>query len=194
MRLGLRSVGTLLGLCVLAGASGCDGESLDDARAVRTLVGQVDDDLFVAMVSDDRDLVLYACDGTADEVTVVEWFHGAHEDGSFDLPSKDSSARAVGSFDLTTGSGALLLQSGTVDFTLEATTTDDAGLYFDQVDVGDDENWGGWIVRNDGSLRGSVINRRTGGLVAAGNATPGAEVTVNMLDFTVLRLETTQGL
>jgi hypothetical protein len=44
-------------------------------------------------------------------------------------------------------------------------------------------------VNRDGSVRGSVINRNTGGIVAAGEATPSTEVTVGTLVFEVARLQ-----
>jgi hypothetical protein len=179
-------VSRVLGLLVLTGGSGCDA---DEPGPVQVLTGQVDDALYVALVADDRDMVLYACDGTADQVSVVEWFSGPHDGGRFDQASTRTDTHAEGEFETTSGSGTLHLDGAERPFTLTA-ADGDAGLYFDEVAEGDVEHWGGWIVRDDGSVRGSVLNRRTGGIVAAGNAIPGGQVTVDTLAFAVLRLET----
>lgn len=181
-------VRSLTALLLVVG-SGCDEESGAQAQAVRAMVGQVDEDLFVAVVSDEHELALYACDGTADAVVVAEWFQGPHDGGRFDLAGTTPNTRAEGELDVTTGDGSLRIDGIERPFTLEA-AEDDAGLYFDVVhDADDTKHWGGWIVQRDGSLRGSVINRKTGGIVAAGDASPRAEVTVGTLVFEVVRLQ-----
>lgn len=190
MRLPWSTILRGLTLLPLAVGSGCDeGGDEGAAQAVRTMVGQVDEDLFVAVVSDEHELVIYACDGTADAVATAEWLHGPHDDGRFDLAGSDANVHAQGELDATTGQGSLRIDGIEQPFTLEA-AEGDAGLYFDVVHDADDvKHWGGWIVRRDGSVRGSVINRKTGGIVAAGEATPSAEVTVGTLVFEVVRLE-----
>ena len=60
-----RSLTLALAFLVLTG-SGCESEG--ESGPVRTLVGQLDTDadVYVALVADDRDVVVYACDGTGD--------------------------------------------------------------------------------------------------------------------------------
>ena len=179
----MRSIVPVLVSLVLT--TGC---ASDDADAVQVFAGQVDDDLYVALVADDRDMVLYACDGTADAVAVTEWFQGPHDDGSFDLEGSRTTVRATGDFEADHGAGTLHIERSEQDFAVEL-VEGDAGLYFDKVVEGDTTHWGGWIVLPDGSVRGSVLNRKTGDIVPAGDAAPRSQVTVGMLDFRVLRLE-----
>ena len=183
-----RSLTLALAFLVLTG-SGCESEG--ESGPVRTLVGQLDTDadVYVALVADDRDVVVYACDGTGDQVTVTEWFQGTHAGGHFDLASTRTEAHAEGDFDAEAGDGTLHTDSAELSFVLQA-VEGDAGLYFDEVADGDADHWGGWIFHPDGSVRGSVLNRKTGGLVAAGEAVPGRSVTVSSLSFDVLRLAT----
>lgn len=181
-----RSLVPTLAFLVLAG--GCDGDREANGGPVRALAGQVDADVYVALVADDHDVVLYACDGTGDRVTVTEWFQGPHDGGHFDLASMRTEAHAEGDFDAEAGEGTLHTGGAELSFVLGA-VDGDAGLYFDEVDDGDVGYWGGWIVHRDGSVRGSVLNRKTGGLVAAGEAVPGGRVTVSSLAFDVRRLE-----
>jgi hypothetical protein len=183
----LRSLARLLVVLVPLDTSGCDSDD-GDGGDMQVLTGRADDETYVAIVADDRDMVLYACDGTDDTVSVTEWFQGSHEGGHFDLMSMRTSAHADGDFDAHTGTGTVHLDGQALEFAVEV-TDGDAGLYFDEVVEGDVEHWGGWIVRNDGSVRGSVLNRKTGGILAAGAAAPGGHVTVDMLVFAVLRLE-----
>lgn len=183
-----RSLALSLAFLVLAG-SGCDGDE-DEGGTVRALVGQVeaDADVYVALVADDRDVVLYACDGSGDEVTVTEWFQGTHDGGRFTLTSMRTAAHAEGDFAAADGEGTIHTDDAELAFTL-GPADGDAGLYFDEVVEGDVGYWGGWIIHADGSVRGSVLNRKTGGLVAGGEAVPGGRVTVGSRSFDVLRLE-----
>lgn len=172
---------------VLVG-SGC-GALEEDLGPVRRMVGEVDRDLFVAVVANDRDMVAYACDGIDTTVSVTEWFQGTHDGGEFELTSARTDARIEGEFMLATGHGTLHLEGVERPFSLDE-AEGEAGLYFDEaVDDEGTEHWGGWIVSNSGDIRGSVLNRKTGGIVAAGSAAPSTTVTVNGLDFQVLRLE-----
>jgi hypothetical protein len=179
----MRSLVPVLASLVLT--TGCEG---DDADAVRVFTGRGDGDLYVALVADDHDMVLYACDGTVDRVTVAEWFQGPHDDGSFDLESVRTTVRVTGDFEPDGGAGTLHIERSEQDFAVEV-ADGDAGLCFDEVIDDDGEHWGGWIVRPDGSIRGSVLNRKTGSIVPAGDATPRGRITVNALSFDVLRPE-----
>jgi hypothetical protein len=181
----LRSIGCVLAFLVPAGSSGCDR---DDADGVSTLAGRGGDELHVAIVADDRHMVLYACDGTADTVSITEWFEGTHEHGRFDLASPRTTARVEGTLDERTGEGTLHVGGVAHEFHVQA-GEGDGGLYFDEVTEADVVHWGGWIVLDDGRVRGSVLNRKTGGIIAAGEATPQSSVTVGSLTFQVLRLE-----
>lgn len=185
----MRSLAPLLvSLVLTAGCEGSDASDASDADAVRVFAGQIDDDLYVALVADDRDMVLYACDGTADTVAVTEWFQGPHDDGSFELESARTTVRVTGDFEAEGGAGTLHIERSEQDFALEL-VDGDAGLYFDEVVEGDTTHWGGWIVLPDGSMRGSVLNRTTGAIVPAGDASPRSSITVHELSFDVLRLE-----
>jgi hypothetical protein len=184
-RMASRSITRVLALLVLAGSSGCT----DDEGGLLTMAGRADEDeIYVALVSDDREMVIYACNGTTDGVSVVEWFQGPHEDGRFELESMRTGARADGSFDEHTGEGVLTIADEEIPFYYQV-AEGDGGLYFDEITLDDEEHWAGWAVLDDGRLRGSVLNRKTGSIAAAGDATPGGKVTVGALAFDVLRLE-----
>lgn len=182
-----RARGVLAALLLSHAVAGCDAAH-DDEPSLRTLVGQVDDALFVALVSDGTDAVLYACDGSSTTVAVAEWLEGAPEGDQLHLSSSTGSdAHATATLDDDGGSGTLLLAGQGLGFVLEP-AEGDAGLYFDAVLDGDTKHWGGWIVRNDGSVRGSVINRRTGDISPAGSASPGSTVSLGSLSLEVRRL------
>lgn len=178
----------VVGLVLLVAGSGC-GVLEEDPGRVRRMVGAVDRDLFVAIVANDYDMVAYACDGIGTYVSVTEWFQGTHDHGVFDLTSERTGARFEGQFIITKGNGKLYLEDTERSFSVDEAEGEE-GLYFDEV-VDDEgtEHWGGWIVDPLGDIRGSVLNRKTGGIVAAGNATPGSTVMINGLDFEVLLLE-----
>ena len=178
----------VVGLVLLVAGSGCEPLE-EDLGPVRRMVGEVDSELFVAVVANDRDMVAYACDGTDTTVSVTEWFQGTHDGGEFELTSARTGARIEGEFIIATGQGTLHLEGGERSFSVVEAEGDE-GLYFDEiVDDEDTEHWGGWIVSGSGEIRGSVLNRKTDGIVAAGNAAPRSTVRVSGLGFQVLRLE-----
>lgn len=179
-------VGRCVSLMLVVSLAACD-EPTSDAE-VHTLAGKLDADTYVALVADDRDVVLYVCDGDADSVAVTAWFTGAHADGSFDLTSEQTAGRAVGTLSADGAEGSVTLGGQALSFTAEP-AAGPAGLYFDQTTDADATTfWGGWIVQADGGVRGSVLNRKTNSIVAAGNATPNAALTVLGLQFKVTRL------
>ena len=141
-----RSITRVLALLVLAGSGGCT----DDEGGLLTMAGQTnDEEIYVALVRDDRDMVLYACNGTTDEVSVVEWFQGPHEDGRFALESMRTGSRADGEFYEHTGEGVLYIADDEIPFSYQV-AEGDGGLYFDEIVEGDEEHWAGWAVLDDG--------------------------------------------
>ena len=170
----------LAALCLVTGCDDVSGESAGEsdsegeAPALRDvhLLGELGDGAFISIVADEDDVVIYACDGEDDNVTMNEWFKGPHDDGAFELTSKDG-AHVSGQFDAETATGSLTMPGGAaIEF--DALVEDgDAGLYvLDDVDF-----LGGWVVRDDGT-RGAVINRTTGDLVTGVSFSLGASTAI----------------
>ncbi len=171
----------LLGLACLAQFSlvGCDdgGPTYRDVR----LVGDLEGGAYVALVADEDDVVVYACDGVEDDATFSVWLLGAHEDGAFSLVDETSGASVSGQFDDVEASGTLTLKSGeqfVFDVLFEG---EDTGIYMFEDYLNGDPIRGGWIVR-DGGMRGAVISRTTGDLVT-GSSVSQAELSVTLMGF-----------
>ncbi len=181
-----------LGLAFLAflaqfGLAGCD-DSGPTYRDVR-LVGELEDGAYIALVADEDDVVVYACDGVDDDATISVWLLGTHEDGAFSFEDEKSGARVAGQFDDVAASGTLTLEGGEAlafDVLLEG---EDTGIYMFEDEIDDEPVRGGWILRDEG-MRGAVINRTTGDLVTGTSVSQSSlSVSVNGLSFNLSQLQ-----
>ena len=84
------------GLLVLA--TGCDADGEAAGLADRVLIGEIDDDTFVAVITDADTVLAYVCDGTPATVGVATWFVGTHDGAGFSL-THTSGARLVGAIE-----------------------------------------------------------------------------------------------
>ena len=84
------------GLLVLA--TGCDADGEAAGLADRVLIGEIDDDTFVAVITDADTVLAYVCDGTPATVSVATWFVGTHDGAGFSL-THTSGARLVGAIE-----------------------------------------------------------------------------------------------
>ena len=150
----------MLGGVLLVVAAGCDGGSSSDL-ADRVWIGEIDDDTFVAVVTDDERVLAYVCDGTPEAVSVATWFVGTHDGAGFSL-SNASGRTFSGAIEEDAITGQLILGDEALAY-MAAPAAGDAGVFL--ADEG--ELRGGWIVHADGSQRGAVLHRTTGDIVSA---------------------------
>jgi len=128
------------------------------ARLVSAWVGKVEDtDAFIALVSNGTELTAYVCGGP-----VSQWFHGQAGVDQLDLVagtvdlSAGSGAKLQAQLTQETASGSVTLADGQT-YAFQATqATGDAGLYRSEETVDNEKSVGGWVVLNDGQLRGYV--------------------------------------
>ena len=151
----------MLGGLVLVLASGCDAGDGSPALADRVLIGAIDDDTFVAVITDADTVLAYVCDGTPAAVSVAAWFGGTHDGAGFSL-SHESGARLEGALDGEVLRGRYILGAAALEYVV-ADPEGDAGLFL--ADEGPLR--GGWIVQADGAQRGAVLHRTTGDIVSA---------------------------
>lgn len=150
----------MLGGALLVVVAGCDGGPSTEPTD-RVWIGEVDDDTFVAVVSDDERVLAYVCDGTPEAVSVATWFVGTHDGDSFALDHA-SGRRFTGTIGDDAISGHLLLGDEELAY-MAAPAAGAAGLFLaDEADLR-----GGWIVHEDGAQRGAVLHRTTGDIVSA---------------------------
>ena len=132
-----------------------DGETYDVWAYENTWVGEVTDDVFIAISVDDGDLegsgevAAYACGG--DDVSV--YLTGELVDGAADLDDcVDKIELAVVDGEIT---GTLTLEGGAPQPFVAARSTGNAGLYrAESVERGDIEFTARWVVLGDGRQRG----------------------------------------
>jgi len=170
---------------LLVALAGCDAAEESAGLADRMLIGEVDDDTFVAVITDAESVLAYVCDGTPTSASRAMWFVGTHDGASFSLSHK-SGARLDGSLVGDQVRGELRLEAGALEYGV-ASAEGDAGLFL--ADEGDLR--GGWIVQVDGDQRGAVLHRTTGDIVAAQPIMPSqASVVMQEQASPLLRLQT----
>ncbi|MBI4788795.1 MAG: hypothetical protein HY782_17320 [Chloroflexi bacterium] len=129
-------------------------------------VGKVEGtDAFIGIASNGKEVMAYVCDGKA----ITQWFHGTAGVDKVDL--------VAGTFNLSAGpailqgqlardaaTGAVTLANGQ-SFKYQASrAAGDAGLYRLEETVNNQKRLGGWVILNDGQLRGITANLNTGAL------------------------------
>jgi hypothetical protein len=134
---------------------------LTEPRAVTgTYVGQLGlaGDTYVAVVTDDRRVRVYVCDGKEQGY----WFSGDLFGDSFDL-THPSGAHVAGAVRDGHVSGVYTGPDGALRTTFSASFADrDAGLFRGDLTTDKGRDLAGWIVANDGSQRGVVSHTNAG--------------------------------
>ena len=175
---------TMMAWVMLANVGACDGDSQSPVLADRILIGEVDDDIFVAVVTDAEQVLAYVCDGTPAAASIGLWFVGSHDGVGFSL-THESGARLDGQLADDSLAGNFTLGAQALEYAA-APAEGDAGLFLAQ---DEDELRGGWIVRADGSQRGAVLHRNTGDIVAAQPIMPSqSSVMLQALTLPLVRL------
>lgn len=124
-------------------------------------VGKVADkpDEFVGVAVSGKDATIYICDGQPDKgkVRIAEWFIDKVDDNKIDKTNKTGN-KVVASLTDTSAEGQFTFKDGTIKkFTL-ARGEDTAALYRAEFAFGNHHYVGGWLVLEDGSVRGAVLS------------------------------------
>jgi hypothetical protein len=130
-------------------------------QAPVSLVGKTKtEEIYVALLVDGKNLQAYTCDGTPEQAKVSEWFKGElGGDNAFTLKS-EAGATIEGKLTNQTVSGLLKTVSGkNLNFEV-VTATGTAGMYRLEKGQGNDALIYGWVVLNDGSIRGSIKSKK----------------------------------
>jgi hypothetical protein len=133
-------------------------------------VGVITDfpDEFVGVAVDGEEVTIYICDGNAAEgtVSIAQWFTGEIADNAISIAASNGNqvevtiedGRAIGKITLADGSER--------DFSVTLAQGKSA-LFRSEFTLGEDAYVGGWLVLEDGSVRGAVFKAGTQELVAA---------------------------
>jgi len=147
---------TLLTLLILSLIlSACGGGQPATEALSGAWVGKLEgSDAFVGIASNGEEIMAYICDGQ----TITQWFKGQAVADKLELTSGSANLQAQLSVD--TANGSITLADGqTYNFTADR-AAGDAGLYRLE-EQANDESWiSGWVVLNDGQLRGLRVSSK----------------------------------
>ena len=119
--------------------------------------GRVNDsEAFISVATNGTDILAYVCDGTETDVTIGEWFKGTLSGKSFELTSK-STAQLGGQIGDDAATGTLTLADGSTFAFSAPLATGDAGLYRKEETENGSDVITGWIVLEDGEIRGATF-------------------------------------
>jgi hypothetical protein len=144
---------TLLILSLILSACG-SGQPATEALS-GAWVGKLEGaDAFIGIASNGEEVMAYICDGQS----ITQWFKGQAGADKLDLTS--GSAKLQAQLTVDTASGSVTLADGqTFNFTADR-AAGDAGLYRLE-EKASDESWiSGWVVLNDGNLRGLRVSSK----------------------------------
>lgn len=122
--------------------------------------GKVDGtDAYIALVTNGTELMAYVCDSQ----TVAEWFHGKVGEDKLDLVAGTANltnghATLVATLTQAAATGTVTLADGQTHSFTAGKSTGDGGLYRLEETQNGDKLVSGWVVLNDGELRGGEIN------------------------------------
>jgi hypothetical protein len=151
------------------------------AEDARVTVGSLvaDDATYVAVVADEHEIALYACDSD----TVAVWLSGDVVDGAFDLSSSEGAATGLigengidGAFTIAGGSA--------VSFTTTDVVLETSGMWRSEVIQGENTVLAGVIVADDGEQRGALRTRPTSDPTATPTITPSATLDLTSGELT----------
>jgi hypothetical protein len=140
------------------------GEKPVKIQAQNSFVGKTkEEEIYVALLMDGKSLQAYTCDGTPEQAKVSEWFKGelAADNVSFILKS-EAGATIEGKLATQTVNGSLKTVSGkNLNFEV-VPATGNAGMYRFERGQDDTKLVYGWVVLNDGSVRGAGKEKKRG--------------------------------
>lgn len=148
-------------LLVLGFAVVSYAQDTEEAEVV-LFVGTVDDLLneFVGLAVQGEDVIIYICDGQPDEGTVgiAQWFIGKHTDNAVSITAANGNMVEL-TIDGDNATGTFTFTDGTTK-TFVLALSETAQLHRSEFTIGEDKHVGGWIVLEDGSVRGAVFTVR----------------------------------
>jgi hypothetical protein len=115
-------------------------------------------DEFVGLAIDGDTATFYICDGNAAEgtVSIAQWFIGDVVDNLIDITAPNGNRVEI-TLAGETASGILTLSDGSSQSFAVALARDDAALFRSEFTIGEDSYVGGWLVLEDGSVRGAIF-------------------------------------
>jgi hypothetical protein len=144
----------LLTIAMMAVAlTACRGQ----AAKTTDYAGQIENSkAFIGIATNGTDMLAYVCDGTDAGVTIAEWFKGTITDKSYELTSKGD-ARLRGQISDSSATGTLTLADGSAFSFSAPLAAGDAGLYRHEETKAGAPAITGWVVLNDGDIRGAYV-------------------------------------
>jgi hypothetical protein len=111
---------------------------------------------FAAVATDGTDVLVYVCDGTPAGITVYEWLKGTLAGTDYNATAADGST-ATGRIANGAATGVVTLANG-APLTFNApTAVRPAGLYRHEEATADGKQVSGWIVLDNGDVRGGIL-------------------------------------
>ena len=136
----------------------------------KLFVGKLDDepDKFVGLLMNGENVTLYLCDGNAEEgtVTVAQWFVGEATDDLIDITTANG-IRAEVMLEDDLAAGKITFADGTEKAFALKVGEEKAALFRSEFKIGTETFVAGWLVLEDGSVRGAILNVETGELTPA---------------------------
>lgn len=130
----------------------------EETAALQLFVGTTTEnpDEFVALALEGENVTIYICDGQADKgtVSIAQWFIGTIADNAIDITA-DNGNQVTVTLDAETATGTFTFADGTVK-TFVLALSETAQFYRSEFSFGEDLFVGGWIVLEDGTVRGAV--------------------------------------
>jgi hypothetical protein len=163
-RLDLLVILTLSILSVLLTA--CGGGATASEPLAAAWVGKVEGtEAFIAIASNGTELMAYVCDSQ----TITQWFHAKTGVDQLDLVAgtvdvSSEGAKLQAQLTQTTATGTVTLADGQAHKFTAAKAEGDAGLYRLEETANNEQLLTGWVVLNDGQLRGMQVNLNTAAL------------------------------
>lgn len=155
---------------VLLAASALQAQAADEDSELIMYIGHVTDneDEFVGIAIQGEEAVLYICDGKPEEgtVSILQWYVGTVVDNVFDV-THSTGNRVELTIDGESAAGHFTFTDGTIKEFELAQAGQESGLFRSEFTLGDVNYVAGWLVLEDGSTRGGIVNQETGELSPA---------------------------
>ncbi len=155
-------LGALAAACLILAA--CGGQPTASTGIAAAWTGKVDGtDAYIAIASNGTELMAYVCDSQS----VAQWFHGEAGKDKLDLVAgtvdlSNETAKLIATLTQDSATGTVTLADGQTHTFTATKATGDGGLYRSEETVNNEQLVGGWVVLNDGQLRGAQLNISTG--------------------------------
>ena len=134
--------------------SACDSSSQSEVTT-GSWAGKVEGtDAFIGIASNGKEVIAYVCDGQS----ISQWFKGQINSNSLELSANGATLRLDLAVDSASGT-VTLADGGSFNFTADR-ASGDAGLYRLDESANGEDFVSGWVVLNDGQLRGLKVGSK----------------------------------